>query len=93
MLVEGVDHGEYSGPASDLAFDVQGRIYVAEGGTTARPVSVVPPVGAVSTVGPSGLFWGLGFGRGMLSCQQLYAGDSVAAAQVIPTSALGLDLP
>jgi hypothetical protein len=93
MLVEGVDHGEYSGPASDLAFDVQGRIYVAEGGTTARPVSVVPPVGTVSTVGPSGLFWGLAFGRGVLSCQQLYASDSVAAVQVIPTTALGLDLP
>jgi len=93
VLVEGTDHGDYNGPASDLALDVQGRLYVAGGGTTARPVSVVSPTGAVTTVGPPGLYWGLGFGRGVLSCGNLYAGDSVGAVQVIPTPALGLNVP
>ena len=41
MLVEGTDHGQFSGAASDLAFDTQGRLYVADGAATSRPVSII----------------------------------------------------
>ena len=45
-----------------------------------RPVRCPHPVssdGTVSTSGPNGLYSGLAFGRGMLTCQELYASDSV----------------
>jgi hypothetical protein len=93
MLVEGTDHGGFSGAASDLAFDTQGRLYVADGAATSRPVSIVAPDGTVSTSGPNGLYSGLAFGRGMLTCQELYASDSVGPARTIATAAPSLNLP
>jgi streptogramin lyase len=94
MLVGGVDHGTFNGAASDLAFDVQGRLYIADAGSTARALAVIEPNGsALLSRTPAGMYSGLAFGRGVLSCLDLYAADSVAAARVFPASALSLDLP
>jgi hypothetical protein len=96
MLVEGTDYSQFNGSANDLAFDVEGRLYVADSvASTPRALGLVPPsgIGAVIPTGTVGLLAGLAFGRGMLGCQDIYVTDVSGAARRYPTTAQGLKMP
>jgi streptogramin lyase len=96
MLVEGTDYSQFNGGANDLAFDVEGRLYVTDAGaSTLRALSLVPPsgIGAVTYTGTVGLLSGLAFGRGTLGCQDIYVSDVGGAARRYPTTAPGLKMP
>jgi hypothetical protein len=95
-LVEGVDYGTFSGPASDLAFDVEGRLFIAGVvGSTARQLYQVQPNGGTSSpvTQVMGRLSGLAFGRGTLACRDLYVGAEGEATKVWTSPQLGLALP
>ena len=93
LLVEGTNHGTFSGTAHDLAFDVEGRLYVSHGPSSAQSLTIISPDGVPSPGGPTGLLGGLAFGRGQLRCQDLYVSDATAEAQVFSVPAPALNLP
>jgi DNA-binding beta-propeller fold protein YncE len=94
MLVQGQDYGSFSGPANDLAFDVDGRLYVsASAGTTRGLLSIIASDGSVSTTGMDGLLGGMSFGRGALPCQDLYVCDAGGVVRRYQAPGLALKLP
>ncbi|HEY0713496.1 MAG TPA: hypothetical protein VGF45_12535, partial [Polyangia bacterium] len=95
-LLDGMPYGTYTGSANDLAFDVTGRLYVADHiGTTARPLVQITNNG--TSINPlsqvTGQLSALAFGRGALRCDDLYVGDAAAVAHRWMAPAQGIDTP
>jgi hypothetical protein len=96
-LMDVTDYGSFTGVANDLAVDVDGRIYVADHtGTTRTRLAVVPPGGvgaAVRVDAVQGRLSGLAWGRGTLTCSDLYVTDLGGVTQRWGAGHLALDLP
>ena len=54
-LVEPSDYGSFAGAANDLAFDVEGRLFIADqAGATSKPLVQIPPGGVGLFPSPGG---------------------------------------
>jgi hypothetical protein len=93
-LINPVDQTGVLGAVNDLAFDVDGRLYVASSvGTTPQALNQIAPgaLVALPVIGTAGRLSALAFGRGALDCHDLYAADLAGAAKraVVPQPGLG----
>jgi hypothetical protein len=95
-LVEPFDYGAFAGAANDLAFDVEGRLFIADSvGPTARPLVQIPPsgTGIIPITDVIGRFTALAFGRGALDCHDLLIADPGGVARRWSATQPGLNVP
>lgn len=84
----------FAASSNDLAFDVDGRLYVADHtGTTRASLAIIAPDRTVERVAAiNGRLSGLAFGRGGIACGDLYVSDIVGQTQRYPTGHDALDM-
>jgi hypothetical protein len=95
-LVEATDYGSFAGAANDLAFDIQGRLYVADHtGTVVKPLAQIAPggLGLSTIVEVTGRLAGLTFSQGPFDCHDLLVGDVGCAAHRWAAPDYGLKVP
>jgi serine/threonine protein kinase/sugar lactone lactonase YvrE len=88
------EFGKLSARGGGLAFDVLGRLYVAEYWRGQRSVFRLEPDGASWTVVTRGShLGGIAFGRGALDCRDLYIASGAGPLQRIRVDSPGLSVP
>ncbi|HEY0710000.1 MAG TPA: hypothetical protein VGG33_24520 [Polyangia bacterium] len=95
-LLDGTSYGSFAGTANDLAFDVSGRLYVADHiDMTARLLVLLGNGGSPLMPLPqvTGRLSALAFGRGALRCDDLLIGDAAGITHRLTATAPGLALP
>jgi streptogramin lyase len=92
-LSDPVDQTGVLGAVNALAFDIDGRLYVASTvGTTSQALNQIAPgaLVALPVVGVTGRLSALAFGRGALDCHDLYVADLAGAAKRVMVAQPGL---